>query len=356
MGLQKTGYRIMTRKHVFLVAGVVIAAVLAAVLYFWYFNRQQGTPPELVLYGNVDIRQVSLAFNGSERIAEMNVQEGDHVRVDQVLARLDTRALLLQIAQAEAQIAVQQQVLLRLKNGTRPEEVAQARAEVSAAQADANLARQQLRRLIDINQTSGGQAISQEDLDAGRSRKQVALAQLESRKKALRLARIGPRKEDISQAKAQLEVSQSELALLRHQLSLYELKAPVDAVVRSRLLEPGDMASPQRPVYALAITNPKWVRAYVREADLGLIKPGMSATVSIDSYPDQPVEGHVGYISSVAEFTPKTVQTEELRTSLVYEVRVYVNDPEDRLRLGMPATVHILLGADSEGTRDSAYP
>ena len=332
----------MNKRLVIAATGLVITA---AVLAGWYFNRQQGDTDTLVLFGNIDIRQVSLAFNGSERVADMRVQEGDRVEAGQVLATLDTRTLMLQIAQAEAQIGVQEQALLRLKNGTRPEEVAEAKAEVTAAQADADLAAQQLKRLQDIEHAAG-QAISQQDLDSARSRHRVALAQLENRQKALQLAVIGPRKEDIAQAEAQLNVSQAELALLKHQLSLYELKSPTDAVVRSRLLEPGDMASPQRPVYALAITDPKWVRAYVSEVDLGRIKPGMSARVITDSHPDQSIRGRVGYISSVAEFTPKTVQTEELRTSLVYEVRVFVEDAGDRLRLGMPATVRISLQDD----------
>lgn len=339
----------MNKKTAFIAAGVVIAVAVAA---GWYFTRQQNVADTLVLFGNVDIRQVSLAFNGSERVAEMRVQEGDRVKAGQVLAKLDIRTLMLQIAQAEAQIAVQEQALLRLKNGTRPEEVAQARAEVASAQADADFAEQQYKRLQNIEQASG-QAISQQDLDNAHARQRVALAQLENQKKALQLALIGPRKEDIAQAEAQLNVSQAELALLKHQLSQAELTSPIDAVVRSRLLEPGDMASPQRPVYALAITDPKWVRAYIPETDLGLIKPGMSARVTIDSNPDQPIEARIGYISSVAEFTPKTVQTEELRTSLVYEVRIYVDDPGDRLRLGMPATVHIPLTNGADGKKNS---
>ena len=336
----------MNKILVIVATGLVLAI---AVLAGWYFTRQQGDTDTLVLFGNVDIRQVSLAFNGSERIADMRVQEGDRVEAGQVLAMLDTRTLLLQIGQAEAPIDVQKQALLRLKNGTRPEEIAQARADVAAARADADLAAQQLKRLQNIEQDSGS-AVSQQDLDSARSRRKVALAQLANRRKARQLAVIGPRKEDIAQAEAQLNVSQAELALLKHQLSLYELKAPINAVVRSRLLEPGDMASPQRPVYALAITDPKWVRAYVSEADLGHVKPGMDARVITDSHPDQSIRGRVGYISSVAEFTPKTVQTEELRTSLVYEVRVFVEDVADRLRLGMPATVHI----DLRGEQGSA--
>jgi HlyD family secretion protein len=109
------------------------------------------------------------------------------------------------------------------------------------------------------------------------------------------------------------------------------------------------MASPQRPVYSLAITDPKWVRAYVSEPDLGKVQHGMAAWVVVDSFPNRRFDGWIGFISPVAEFTPKTVQTEELRTSLVYEVRVFVKDPSDELRLGMPATVHV---SDEEQTRN----
>jgi HlyD family secretion protein len=147
--------------------------------------------------------------------------------------------------------------------------------------------------------------------------------------------------EDIAGAQAQLSASRAQLQLLRHQISLGTLTAPADAVVRSRLLEPGDMASPQRPVFALALTRPKWVRVYVSETDLGRVRPGMAAQVATDSNPGQPIAGQVGYISSVAEFTPKNVETPELRTSLVYEVRVLVDDPQGTLRLGQPATVRL---------------
>jgi HlyD family secretion protein len=109
------------------------------------------------------------------------------------------------------------------------------------------------------------------------------------------------------------------------------------------------MASPQKPVFTLAITNPKWVRAYVSEPDLGKLHEGMAAAIAVDSFPGRRFEGWVGFISPVAEFTPKAVQTEELRTSLVYEVRVFVQDPSDVLRLGMPATVY--LNTDEERGR-----
>ena len=344
----------MNKKPIILGAIVLVAA---AALAAWFLNRQPGNAHELVLYGNVDLRQVSLAFNGAERIGRLNVQEGDRVSAGQVLGELDTRTLELQIAQSEAQIAVQQQVLQKLKTGSRPEEIAQSRAQVASAEADAELARQQLERLQSIRQTTAGRAVSQQDLDAAQARHKMALAQLENARKAQQLVVTGPRKEDIAQAQAQLDAAVASLAVLKHQLDQAQLRAPINAVVRARLMEPGDMASPQRPVFTLAITDPKWVRAYVTEADLGRVKPGMAATLHTDSHPNQPLTGRVGYISSVAEFTPKTVQTEELRSSLVYEIRVLADDPEDRLRLGMPVTVRISLdgnGASAGNNTPSA--
>lgn len=318
---------------------LVVAGFLAA----WYVRHDEKDTSRLVLYGNVDLRQVSLAFNGSDRIEKLAVQEGDRVKLGQVLGNLDTRTLALRATQSEADIAVRREALQRLKAGSRPEEVAQAGAQVAASAADAELARQQLERLQGIREGSAGRAVSQQDIDAAQSRRKVALAQLENARKAQQLVVAGPRKEDIAQAQAQLDAASAALALVRHQISEAELRAPIDAVVRARLMEPGDMASPQRPVYTLAITDPKWVRAYVNESDLGRIKPGMAAQLRIDSRPDRPFDGKVGYISSVAEFTPKTVQTPDLRTSLVYEVRVLADDAGDALRLGMPVTVDIAL-------------
>lgn len=323
--------------------GFVVLLALGA--WAWMQQRGKGHDGALVLYGNVDIRQVALAFDGSGRVADMKVDEGDAVKAGQVLATLDTQTLELQAEQVQAQLAVQQQNLLRLKNGSRPEELAQARSGYAAAQADAERARKDLARLQGIAANTGNRGVSAQELDHVQAAAQVADAQAAQKRDALRMAEIGPRKEDIAAAAAQLKASEAQLALLRHQIAQGRLVAPSAAVVRSRLLEPGDMATPQKPVYALAITQPKWVRVYVSETDLGKVKPGQAARVNVDSAPDQPIAGKVGYISSVAEFTPKSVQTEELRTSLVYEVRVIVEDRGNALRLGQPATVVLGGGA-----------
>jgi membrane fusion protein PltH len=320
---------------------IVIALLVAAAGITWWLVERHGTVRDLVLYGNIDLRQVQLPFNNSERIAAVLVQEGDHVRKGQVLARLDTSRLEPQLAQAAAQAAAQLQVVTRLRNGSRPEEIAQARANVESAKADLVNAQRQYERYKNAAEASGGRAVRQQDVDAAKASLDVAVAKLAVNQKSLDLAVLGPRKEDIAENEARLRASEAQVALLRQQLADFELVAPADAVVRTRIMEPGEMATPQSPVFSLAIIDPKWVRAYISEPDLGKIRPGMAASIGVDAFPQRHFDGWIGFISPVAEFTPKSVQTEELRTSLVYEVRVFVKDPADELRLGMPASVFL---------------
>lgn len=323
-------------------ARIIIVSVLlfgvAALGAWFYFTPpvQQG----LTLYGNIDQRQVELAFIDSERIAEMLVQEGMRVELGQVLARQETRRLRDTIAVAEAQVVSSEAVLLRLKNGTRPEEIEQARAAVASAEAELVFADAQYKRYSSLATSSTGMAVSKQDVDEALMRLNIARAKLVQEQRALRLAEIGPRQEDIAQAEAALLENTRNLERLRNQLADAELISPAHSVVSRRFMEPGDMALPQKPVFSLTVLSPKWVRTYVSEPDLGRIRHGMNAVIHTDSHPNESISGTVGFISSVAEFTPKMVQTPELRTSLVYEVRIYVEDHEDRLRLGMPATVN----------------
>jgi HlyD family secretion protein len=341
------------KRALWIVTVVLLAAVGGSI---WWFTQRGEEAKELVLHGNVDLRQVELAFNNSERIAAVMAQEGDRVRRGQVLARLDTSRLEPQLAQVEAQAAAQKQVVRRLRTGSRPEEIAQARANVESARADAANARAQYERWQSAAAISGGRAVRQQDVDNAKTALQVAEAKLVVSQRALDLALAGPRQEEIAENEARFRANEAQAALLRQQLADSQLIAPMDAVVRTRVMEPGEMASPQKPVFSLAIIDPKWVRVYVSEPELGKVHPGMVAQVAVDSFPKRRFEGWVGFISPVAEFTPKPVQTEELRTSLVYEVRVFVKDPTDELRLGMPATAYLSLDqterrADNETRR-----
>lgn len=332
---------------------VLIVVAIAAGLAWWLTHRHAART-ELVLYGNIDLRQVDLAFHDSERIGAIYVQEGDRVRRGQLLARLDESRLLPQLAEAQAAAAAQQAVVERMHHGNRPEEIAEARANVALEQADSDDALRKYQRLLGLSQASGGRAVSRQDLDDAKAAADVAEARLDVNRKALTLEVLGPRREDVDQAEAQLRADQAQAALLCQEVSDAELRAPVNAVVRSRIAEPGDMASPQTTAFTLAITDPKWVRTYLPEPDLGLVQPGMPAQLAFDAFPQRRFDGWVGFISSVAEFTPKTVETPELRSSLVYEVRVFVHDPGDVLRLGMPATVYLPIGARSAAAGGAA--
>lgn len=321
-----------------LLVGLLVVLVAGAGWFWWDGREARQAKNDMVLYGNVDIRQISLAFDGSGRIAELRAEEGDQIKAGTVIGVLDTRTLELQAKQAEANVEAQRQTLLRLRNGSRPEEIAETRARLRSAESDVQQAKRGLFRTTRLLES---QAVSVQDVDQARNSFEVARAKTEELRAALRLAELGPRGEEVAAAEAQLNATEAQVALLRHQIDLGTLRAPTDAVVRSRLLEPGDMATSQKAVFSLALTRPKWVRVYVNEPDLGKIQPGMQAQVFTDSLQDRPIAGTVGYISSVAEFTPKAVQTEELRTNLVYEARVIVTDDGDLLRLGQPATVRL---------------
>ena len=331
--------RCLLRRTIVIVV-VLLAAIGAGVVVWWWTHRPRERR-ELVLYGNVDLRQVDLAFNNNERIAAVLFQEGDRVTRGAVMAQLDVSRLGPQVEQAQADVDAQAQAVLRLHRGSRPEEIEQARANLLSAQADAANARRHHERLKNLFEASGGKSVVRQDVDNAQATLDVNEAKVAVNRSALDLAVLGPREEDIAQAEAQLQSLQARLALLRQQLADAQLFAPADTVVRSRLLEPGEMASPVRPVFSLAVTDPKWVRAYVSEPDLAHVRPGASATVAVDGFVGRRFTGWVGFISPVAEFTPKSVQTEDLRTSLVYAIRVFVDDPKDELRLGMPATVHL---------------
>lgn len=326
---------------------VLILAALVAVgaALWWWMSGRVASRHELELYGNIDLRQIDLPFNGSERVAEVLAQEGDRVKQGQVLARLDTSRLTPQVARAQADLDAQQQMVNRLHSGNRPAEIDQARANAAAARADAVNAQAQYQRMRTLSDNTAGRALSTQDLDAARAAADAAQARLTASEKVLALQLAGPRREDVAQGEAQLQSQQAALAMLQQQLKDAELRAPVDAVVRSRVVEPGEISSPQKTAFTLAIVDPKWVRAYVAESDLGAVHEGLRTTVSVDAFPGQRFEGWIGFISPSAEFTPKAVETRELRSSLVYEIRVFVKDPDNRLRLGSPATVHLPLAA-----------
>ncbi|HUX83442.1 MAG TPA: efflux RND transporter periplasmic adaptor subunit [Halothiobacillus sp.] len=317
---------------------ILALAGTAAAGYAWLKQRPPAEQTELLLYGNMDLRQADLAFDESARVTQIYVQTGDRVAPGQPLAQLDTRRYQNNLDAALAAQQASQAALDRLLAGSRPQDIVRLRGVVEAD--SANLKTRQLTYARTAKLIQQKMASIQSG-DEARAARDATAGQLKADQAALDLAIIGPRKEDIDQARANLAAAEAQVGAARIALSDTILKAPSRGIIQNRILEPGDMASPAQPVLTLALTDPHWARVYVDEQDLGRIQEGMVATLSSDSFPGKHFRGWVGYISPSAEFTPKTVESPTVRTDLVYQVRVYTCDPEANLRLGMPVTVSI---------------
>ena len=325
-----------------------LAALVAAalVLSACSDDRRSGDrSAPLTLYGNVDIREVQLAFQDAGRIRALPVDEGARVAAGQVVAELDPTRYQLELQRLNGEVAAQTQVLARLRQGSRPQEVARARAAAASARASLADAATQLARKQQLRTVN---RISVQEVDTARTRVETLQANLKAAEEEVSLVVEGPRQEDIAAAEASLAALAAARDLAAQRLEDTRLLAPAAGVIRTRILEPGAMAAPGAPVFTLALTDPLWVRAYISEPDLGLVHEGMRAEVRTDTLPDKTYQGWVGFISSTAEFTPKTVETTELRTKLVYRARIFVCDPQEELRLGMPVTVTLQPGARPE--------
>lgn len=323
---------------------------------YWYFRIYEPAHSDrLELTGNVEVRQVNLAFKVAGRIDRLAVDEGDEVAAGTVLASLDKRYFEDAIRGAEAQVAQQQAVVDRLEHGTRPEEVDQAKALVAEREAMVENASVVYRRQSELRQK--GVASQQAYDDAAATLRQTQ-AQLRSARQALILAEIGPREEDIAEGRASLQAAQAALIQAQRDLEDAELVAPSQGTILSRAREVGAITQAGETVYVLSLTSPVWVRSYVSEPDLGRIQPGMKVELRSDTAGTPVYLGTIGFISPTAEFTPKTVETRELRTALVYRLRIVVDNPDGALRQGMPVTITIpplpATAASSTGTAASA--
>jgi HlyD family secretion protein len=299
-------------------------------------SDQPAADGPLTLYGNIDLREVQLAFQDGGRIEAIPVAEGAHITAGQVVARLDPTRFALEVRRLQAEVEAQQAQVDSLNAGSRPQEISVARAEVQATEAELNDAELTLERKKSLLTTIH---ISQQEVDNADARARAARARHTAAQQQLSLALEGPRQEDIHRASAVLEGLKASLDLARQRLIDCELRSPAPGILQDRILEPGALAAAGSPVMTLALDSPLWARAYVNGPDLGRIREGMRATIHTDSAPDRAFRGWVGFISPSAEFTPKTVETTELRTSLVYRTRIFVCETDHLLRLGMPVTV-----------------
>ena len=324
-------------KKVILIAAVLVLAGAAgyAAMHSGWAGKGQG-PASNTIYGNVDIRSVNLAFRVGGRVQDVKVDEGARVEAGQVLAQIDPEPLQNAMRVAEASVAALSARNALIHKGQRMEEIDQARARVQAAQAALVDAEAQLTR---TRQLIGNGFASQRTLDGALSLRDQQAAQLKVTQEQLRALSKGFRVEEIAESDAQLSQARANLEVARLTLRDATLLAPSSGVVLTRAIESGALVASGTPAFNLSLTQPVWVRAYVSEPLLGRYASGNKVLLHTDSRPNQPYHGVVGFVSPTAEFTPKAVETSDLRTALVYRLRVVVQDADAQLRQGMPVTI-----------------
>lgn len=315
------------------VAGVLVAA---AVLYAYSAQRRDGA--ELTLYGDIDIREVTIGFRVAGRIAGLNVDEGDVVHAGQELARLDATPLQLEVNEARANAAAIGRRMALLQSGYRPEEVAQARANLAERRAAFNNAEKTLAREFALRGTG---AIAERSYDDALAARDESRARLDAAEKLFAEQQSGYRRQEVAEAEANHARAVAIAAQSEQRLADAVLTAPADAIVLTRAVESGAILAAGTPVFTLSLRAPVWARAYVGEPDLGRVAPGTEVLLYTDSRPDKAYHGRIGFVAPNAEFTPKNVETADLRTALVYRLRIVVSDPDAGLRQGMPVTVRL---------------
>lgn len=320
------------RKRIVLAAILALAAVGGLAGYLLYEKKSNG---RLTIYGNVDIRTVNLGFRVAGKLEALAVDEGDRVEAGQLLGRLDSRPYENALKQAQAAVMAQDAQYSKQSAGYRSEEVDQARATVEERRTALVYADKLYKRQVELLPS---RAVSVDDVDNTRTARDRARAALEAAQAQYELVRSGNRNEDIEAARAallQAEAARDQAAL---DLADTELAAPSSGTVLTRAVEPGTMLAAGSPVFSISLTRPVWVRAYVDGANLARAVPGTKLQIYAD-HRAEPYRGSIGFVSPTAEFTPKSVQTPELRTDLVYRLRIIVEDPDDALRQGMPVTI-----------------
>ena len=295
----------------------------------------------LTLSGNIEVVDAQLSFKVPGRVVERPVFEGDYVKKGQLIARLDDIEQRQQLAVQRAELAAAQAALAELEAGSRPQEIASAEAAVRSAEAERDQAQLDFKRQQELLKEA---AISSRDYDLATAQLKVANAHLVDAQERLKLVREGPRAETIQQARARVEQAKAAIALAETQVENTRLLSPMDGVVLSHNIEPGEYVAPGTPIVTVADTIHVWVRAYIDQTDLGRIRHGEHVAVHCDTFPNKTYDGVIGFISSEAEFTPKTVQTPKERVKLVFRIKVDINNPNDELKPGMPADVVIAKG------------
>jgi HlyD family secretion protein len=318
----------------------LIAAGIAGLLFYLFTREKEEGNPYIKVSGNIEATEVDVGFKISGRIVSRSVDEGDWVEKRKILATLDDEDLRQRLEVAQATLKSAQARLEKLLAGSRPEEIREAEAALQQSQFDFENKQINYERMKSLFERG---VIPKDTLDNTEAAFKIAKAAVERAKENYQLVKIGPRKEDIEDARAQVEQAKANLKLIKTQLSYTVLYSPLSGVVLVKSSEIGEVVNPGTSILTLADIENVWLKAYIPETDLGRVKWGQEVIVTTDLKPQKVYKGKISFISSQAEFTPKQIQTEKERVTLVYRIKVDILNTDRELKPGMPADGKILL-------------
>ncbi|QKF81547.1 hemolysin secretion protein D [Halarcobacter ebronensis] len=310
----------------------IFIPIITALLLSGCFKKDEETK----FYGNIDLRTVSLGFRVGGKIDTLYFDEGQTLKKGDLIAQLKDDLYLQALKVVQTQLKMQEIQTKKLENGYRTEDIAQGKATYDNALVALNKAKKDFDRYEELKKTK---SVSKQTYEDYKFAYDSAKAQFDLAKSNLEKLENGYQKEDIEAAKAQLETLKVQEQEAKINLEDTKLYAPNDGTILTRAYEVGAIVDKGTPIVEMALTNEYWVRSYIDEKYLGLIRPTMQAKVFTDSKPDKEYKAVVSFISAQAEFTPKSVQTQELRTQLVYRIRLIIKNPDEYIRQGMPVTI-----------------
>lgn len=316
----------------------LIILLISFISYKIYSNIFLKNENNLTFYGNIDTRTVNVGFRFLGKIENITKDEGEIVKKDEVLVKLDTASLEKSLEELNEKIFASKLELSKLQTGYRQEEILEAKAAMEEAIENLNKTKDTYNRQANLFKTK---STSEENFTISQLNYKQALATLDKAKALYELRKNGYRDEDIKIQESNLKSLEIQAEKLKIDLNDSIIKAPVDGVILTRFKEIGAITNAGESILEIAKTDEFWVRAYIDEKNLGNIKPGLKMSIQTDSR-DENYEGVIGFISPVAEFTPKNIETQELRADLVYSFRVIVKNPDDKIRQGMPVTLKIV--------------
>jgi HlyD family secretion protein len=328
---------------------ILLAALIAAAIYFYpRFTKKSEPENQLTLSGNIEAHESLVSFKVQGRIIDLPVEEGQWVEPGTLLARLEDADYQQKVRIDEANVHVRESNLVLTLAGTREQELKATQQTVLDAQADLQ------QKKLDYDRAQrlfSKDALSAQDRDLAETAFKRSEASFQAAQQRYNEAVEGSRKEDIAIAHANVHAARANLGLSRVNLDYTTLRAPTAGVITVRQSELGEVVVAGTPVVTLADLDHIWLRAYVAETDLGRIRWGQDAAITTDTYPGKQYHGRVSFISSTAEFTPKSVQTYKERVTLVYRIKIDVDNPNHELKPGMPADAHITLAASNHPTQ-----